>query len=93
MEKRAAIYLSVLSVFGCLCEVALSGAAREKKVVRIDAEKIRGHVKYLASDALEGRGTGQKGGDAAADYLAAQFKSMDWSQPPTRALTFRACRW
>src|SRR4029077_11090982 len=37
---------------------------------------IRAHVKYLASDALEGRGTGQKGGDAAADYIAAQFKSF-----------------
>jgi TonB family protein len=32
-------------------------------------------VKYLSSDALEGRGTGQKGGDAAAEYIAAQFKS------------------
>jgi Zn-dependent M28 family amino/carboxypeptidase len=40
-----------------------------------DAEKIRAHVKYLASDELEGRGTGQKGGDVAADYIASQFKS------------------
>jgi Zn-dependent M28 family amino/carboxypeptidase len=40
-----------------------------------DAERIRAHVKYLASDELEGRGTGQKGGDVAADYIAAQFKS------------------
>jgi Zn-dependent M28 family amino/carboxypeptidase len=42
---------------------------------RIDAEKIRDTVKYLSSDELEGRGTGQKGGDAAADWIAAQFKS------------------
>ncbi|HYW67896.1 MAG TPA: M28 family peptidase [Candidatus Dormibacteraeota bacterium] len=42
---------------------------------KIAAERIRQHVKYLSSDALEGRGTGQKGGDAAADYIAAQFKS------------------
>lgn len=41
----------------------------------IDAERIRADVKYLASDALEGRGTGQKGGDMAADWLAAQFKN------------------
>src|SRR5258708_6525432 len=74
MKKRAVIYLSMLSAFVCLCEFALSVAAREKKVVRIDAEKIRGHGKYLARDAVEGRGTGQKGGDAAADYIAAQFK-------------------
>ena len=42
---------------------------------RIDAEKIHDTVKYLSSDELEGRGTGQKGGDAAADWIAAQFKS------------------
>src|SRR5258708_3922391 len=38
-----------------------------------DAEKIRAHVKFLASDLLEGRGTGQRGGDIAAEYIAAQF--------------------
>jgi Zn-dependent M28 family amino/carboxypeptidase len=41
----------------------------------IDAEKIRATVKYLADDKLEGRGTGQKGGDLAADWIAEQFKS------------------
>jgi Zn-dependent M28 family amino/carboxypeptidase len=41
----------------------------------IDAEKIRATVKYLSDDALEGRGTGQKGGDKAADWIAQQFKS------------------
>jgi Zn-dependent M28 family amino/carboxypeptidase len=42
---------------------------------KVDAEKIRAHVKYLASDELEGRGTGQKGGDMAAAYIAGEFKS------------------
>src|SRR5277367_1156018 len=42
---------------------------------KFDGERIRAHVKLLSSDALEGRGTGQKGGDDAADYIAAQFKS------------------
>lgn len=42
----------------------------------IDAEKIRATVKYLSDDKLEGRGTGQKGGDQAADWLAQQFKSF-----------------
>jgi Zn-dependent M28 family amino/carboxypeptidase len=49
--------------------------AAKSHAPKINAEKIRQHVKYLSSDALEGRGTGQKGGDAAADYIAAQFKS------------------
>jgi Zn-dependent M28 family amino/carboxypeptidase len=40
----------------------------------IDSEKIRAHVKFLASDLLEGRGTGQRGGDIAAEYIATQFE-------------------
>jgi Zn-dependent M28 family amino/carboxypeptidase len=39
----------------------------------IDAERIREHVKFLANDLLEGRGTGTRGGDIAANYIAAQF--------------------
>lgn len=38
-----------------------------------DALRIRAHVKFLSSDLLEGRGTGQRGGDIAAEYLATQF--------------------
>jgi Zn-dependent M28 family amino/carboxypeptidase len=41
----------------------------------IDAERIRAHVKFLADDLLEGRGTGTRGGDIAANYIAAQFQS------------------
>src|SRR6266404_4816561 len=40
----------------------------------IDPDKIRAHVKFLASDLLEGRGTGQRGGDIAAEYIATQFE-------------------
>jgi Zn-dependent M28 family amino/carboxypeptidase len=40
----------------------------------VQAERIRADVQYLSSDALEGRGTGAKGGDLAADYIAKQFK-------------------
>jgi Zn-dependent M28 family amino/carboxypeptidase len=39
----------------------------------IDPDKIRAHVKFLASDLLEGRGTGQRGGDIAAEYIATQL--------------------
>jgi Zn-dependent M28 family amino/carboxypeptidase len=47
----------------------------QKAMNAIDAEKIRATVKYLSDDKLQGRGTGQKGGDMAADWIAAQFKS------------------
>lgn len=54
---------------------ATEGFAEKTHAPKFDAEKIRAHVKYLASDELEGRGMNQKGGDLAADYIAAQFKS------------------
>ena len=39
----------------------------------INAEHIRAHVRFLSHDLLEGRGTGQRGGDMAAEYIATQF--------------------
>jgi len=41
--------------------------------VHADSEKIRAHVRFLASDLLQGRGIGQRGGDIAAEYIATQF--------------------
>src|SRR5229473_2437332 len=40
---------------------------------KIDPEHIRAHVRYLSLDLLESRGTGQRGGDLAAEYIATQF--------------------
>src|SRR3982074_2767880 len=34
---------------------------------------MRAHVKFLASDLLEGRGVGARGGDLATEYIATQF--------------------
>src|SRR5579862_991090 len=39
----------------------------------ISGERIRAHVKFLASDLLEGRGPGTRGGDLATEYIATQF--------------------
>jgi Zn-dependent M28 family amino/carboxypeptidase len=46
----------------------------------IDAEHIRAHVRFLADDLLEGRGTGARGGDIAAKYIATQF-ALDGLKP------------
>jgi len=39
----------------------------------IDAHRIGEHVRFLANDLLEGRAPGTRGGDIAANYIAAQF--------------------
>jgi Zn-dependent M28 family amino/carboxypeptidase len=52
--------------------VKLPGAAFAA-LETITPDHIRWHVRYLSHDLLEGRGTGQRGGDIAAEYIATQF--------------------
>jgi Zn-dependent M28 family amino/carboxypeptidase len=88
MKKCAVIFLCTLVALVCVFARANRAAgqgkpavqakkapAAEKPLPQVDKEKIRAHVKYLSSDELEGRGTGQRGGDMAADYIAKQFAS------------------
>ena len=87
MKKKVVNALWVGLAFALVLGMAYCVAAKEGQPIKIDPGKIRAHVKYLASDALEGRGTGQKGGDMAAEYIAAQFKSYGL-QPASDAGTY-----
>ncbi len=55
--------------------------------VSITPEAILAHLKYLASDELEGRATPSAGLDKAAGYIAAQFKKAGLI-PPSEAPGF-----
>lgn len=37
---------------------------------------LKGHVRFLSDDLLEGRGTGARGGELAAKYIAAQLEAI-----------------
>jgi Zn-dependent M28 family amino/carboxypeptidase len=69
----ASVFLTVALLVAAQTQTGLPPAA-QTSMNAIDSENIRASVKYLSDDALEGRGTGQKGGDLAADWIAAQFK-------------------
>jgi Zn-dependent M28 family amino/carboxypeptidase len=43
---------------------------------QISENALRAHIKFLSDDRLEGRGTGAKGGETAALYIAEQFEAM-----------------
>ena len=73
MKKRAAVLL--LTLGSLVSAQSPTSSSLDKAIKSIDPERIRATVKYLSDDALEGRGTGQKGGDMAADWIAEQFKS------------------
>jgi Zn-dependent M28 family amino/carboxypeptidase len=71
------------SIIGVVILLAASGAylgAQTQRQEKVDAEKIRAHVKFLSSDLLEGRGMGQRGSDIAAEYIATQF-ALDGLEP------------
>ena len=69
--RTGALILAAMGVAACLAEGAFAGPQ-----AKVEAAKIREYVKKLASDEFEGRGTGQKGGDAAAEWIAKQFESF-----------------
>src|SRR2546425_759541 len=81
MRKMAFLALALMLAF-CIAQAArklnpaasahLPGAA-VAALEKIDPEHIRAHVRYLSLDLLEGRGTGQRGGDIAAEYIGTQF--------------------
>ena len=59
--------------FPVLLLVSLSCAAQEPQ---IDPARIKAHVEFLASDALEGRKAGTRGYDVAARYVASQLAQL-----------------
>ncbi len=63
-----------------LCAFLIGTAAfagTEKDAAKlITAEQLRGHVAFLASDLLEGRGPATPGDALAQEYIAAQFEGL-----------------
>jgi Zn-dependent M28 family amino/carboxypeptidase len=71
--------ISVL-LFACTAIAAMAGAQAsdpaEQAMNTIRPEAIRAGIRFLSDDALEGRGTGTRGYDVAAKYMASQFESL-----------------
>ncbi len=42
----------------------------------VEQERLRAHIEFLASDALRGRAAGTHGYDAAAEYVAAEYRKL-----------------
>src|SRR5262249_13378413 len=61
-----------------LAQVAISPKAAWTAAaeVAIAESALRGHVRFLADDALEGRGPGSKGDEIAQKYVAAQLETL-----------------
>ena len=57
-----------------LIAFSLGGVSTGADPRRVDPKAYIEHVKFLASDNLEGRGNGSPGLETAADYIAARFR-------------------
>ena len=63
-----------LYVTALVLALAAASAGAQVPAGAISAASMRGHLSFLASDLLEGRGTPSRGQDLATDYIAAQFR-------------------
>ena len=75
MRSRFRLLVLVASLpFGTLSAQQPSSGARV--AAALSADVLRGHLEFLADDALEGRGTGTRGGLVAQKYIGSQFRRL-----------------
>jgi aminopeptidase YwaD len=73
IRRRALAALVAL----CLVAPGVVGAQERKGAQESpDAARLRAHVEHLASDKLEGRRTGTRGAELAAEYVAKEFARL-----------------
>ena len=62
--------------------LASSLLAQGAPPVQVQEAPLRAHLAFLADDLLEGRGTGQRGGDLAVRYLESQLQALGLQPAP-----------
>jgi hypothetical protein len=73
MHRKFCLSTAVTVFFAAGALAQLSPEARQI-ASRLTANSLKADVSFLASDALQGRGTPSAGLDIAAEYIAAQFR-------------------
>jgi hypothetical protein len=81
MKSKYAVVLSLCAVslvllFARTYSVHANPDAADEAMNAIRPEAIRADMRFLSDDALEGRGTGSRGYDIAAKFMASQFESL-----------------
>jgi Zn-dependent M28 family amino/carboxypeptidase len=78
MLTRTRIGLRIPIVCTLAAAICVTGFSQQRRPTNppLNEEAIRAHIKFLSSDLLEGRGTGARGGEIAANYIAAQMEAL-----------------
>jgi hypothetical protein len=71
---RKSVFLAAAALASAMAAAQTVPANLEIIKSRLTANDLKADISFLASDALEGRGTPSRGLDVAAEYIAAQFR-------------------
>ena len=74
----ALVYVTALALTSACARVfgSAAGCCAGSASTRAEAGRVKADVEYLASDRLEGRGTGTAGNDSASAYIARRFAAL-----------------
>jgi hypothetical protein len=72
----AAVTASLLIFVPTPTVAAPDDSAADQAMATITADSIRGSMRFLSDDALEGRGTATRGHELAAKYMATRFEGI-----------------
>src|SRR6267142_6461336 len=68
---------NTVAILALVTATAAAGAAAQRAAqIPVDTAAMDAHLRFLASDLLEGRAPATRGGRLAAEYIAAQFQAM-----------------
>jgi hypothetical protein len=73
---RSLRILAVVAALSVTQPVCAGGDAADEAVSAIRPEAIRGDMRFLSDDLLEGRGTGTRRYELAAKFMATQFETL-----------------
>lgn len=90
LEKMKKLSLLIIAVFTFSCNTAqnkvvtdqnISSSSRADFAKSISSEDLKAHLYIVAGDEMEGRNTGEKGNNMAADYLRDYYKKIGVMAP------------
>ena len=76
MKLLSIVLLALVAVASVSAQESTLSTAEVREHSVIDEATIRGHLRFLADDLLEGRGPGSRGDDLTQLYLATQFQTL-----------------
>ncbi len=76
MKRSITILMFILLLFNTSLLTAGDEKETNQTTLPFNSQEYRAHLKFLASDLLEGRSPGSRGDQLAAAYIAAQFEAL-----------------